>query len=197
MPYIKVTNIDLVASKRAESNWLYATLEGFNRKAVEVANWVNPIAINNDTGYGIYLTSSGDYTFFRRLKTDGKTDWQNYTVTCEVSQNIVFVVGRSSQITDGFNFRVSINFIELGGKLQADFEYGFSLLQDGIITNWQALNTFDLINEGIYYFDVRLKNHTTTTVGKQSVELYLNGTDTPITGGEESDNPIPGTSSGE
>lgn len=196
MPYIKVTNIDLLTSKRAESNWLYATLQGFNRKAIEVANWVIPVAISNDTGYGIYLASPGDYTFFRRFKTDGKTDWQNYTLDCQVSLNIIYVVGRVSQVFDGFNFRVAINFIDLGGNPQENIEYGFSLLPDGIITNWQPTNVFDLVNEGVYYFDVRLKNQT-KTVGKQSIELYLNQDNVNVGGGDESDNPMPGTASSE
>jgi hypothetical protein len=198
MPYIKVTNIDLDTSKRPESNWLYAILEGYNRKAIEVTNWLKPVPIIDSNKYGIYVQNAGAYTFFRKLKSDGRTYYQNHLVDCQVSQNIVFATGLILPPQDGFNFRVSIQLIEMGNNPLKNFEYGYTLIggAGAEITNWQNINTFDLINEGIYYFDVRIKN-TSTTVGKQSIELILNNTYEPITGGEDGDNPMPGTNSGE
>ena len=198
--FASITNIDKI--QQPLSNYLWSFLAGHNRKSNDVTNWTHQIlSIPNTSSFGIYIGDSGDYTVFRKHKIeDTKIAYTNITVNCQVSQLIVFVVARSSQIADGFNFRIAINFIELGGNLQTDFEFGFTLVATGIITNWQTLNTFDLTSEGIYFFDVRLKNQT-VTIGKQSIQLSLNiifnSTDTPITGGEEGDNPMAGTNSGE
>jgi hypothetical protein len=189
MPYIKVINIDKIISQRAESNWLYGVLSGFDRKALEVTNWTIPIAIMSSSGYGVFVESAGDYTVFRKSKADGTTNYLNHTVDCTVSQNIIFTVGLITPPTDGFNFRVAIQLIEIGTTALANFEYGYSLTDTGTVTNWQDANVFDLNDEGVYYFDVRIKLQT-TTVGKQSVELAL--TDSGIIGGgDESDNPTP------
>ena len=91
---------------------------------------------------------------------------------------------------DGFNFRVGVEPILLGNNLLSNIEYGYALNQNDAITNWQASNSFNLINEGVYFFDVRVKGQT-TTVGKQSIELYINQGISNIGGGDESDNQTP------
>ena len=194
--YAIVTNIDKIQQPYA--NYLWSFLGGHNRKSIEVSDWTKSIiGIPNSSNFGLLIGDSGDYTVFRKHKTDNtKIAYTNVTINCQVSQNVVFVVSRSSQVFDGFNFRVAINFIELGGNLQSAFEYG--IIQEGSLfpIYWQADNTFNIINEGVYSFDVR-KIGATTSVGKQSIELYLNQNNTNIGGGDESDNPMPGTFSGE
>ena len=191
-----ITNIDKI--QQPLSNYLWSFLAGHNRKSNEVDNWTHQIlSIPNTPNFGIYIGDSGDYTVFRKHKIeDTKIAYTNTTVNCQVSPNIVFLVSQVFPVFEGFNFRTAISFIQLGGNPQENGEYGFSLISEGVITNWQDQNTFNLTNEGIYYFDVRLKNQT-ITVGKQSIELLINQENVNIGGGDESDNPMPGTSSGE
>lgn len=108
---------------------------------------------------------------------------------------MVFVLFQDTA-TDGNNFKISVSVIQLGGNLLTEFEYGISNDENQNPANWQVSNVFDLINEGVYYFDVR-KIGTTQTVGKQSIELYLNQDNVNLGGGDESHNPMPGTGSSE
>ena len=192
MPYVRITNKDITQ----ESAWYYALLKGYNRKVNEVTDWKDPVfIINSIGGSGIYTQDNGDFTLFRRNKSSGQVDFVNCYVTCEISQNVVFVLFQDTA-TDGNNFKIRVGVIQLGGNLLTDFEYGISNDANQNPANWQVSNIFDLINEGVYYFDVR-KIGTTQTVGKQIISLYLNQLDVPTTGGEDGDNPMPGDNSGE
>ena len=192
MPYVRITNKDITQ----ESAWYYALLKGYNRKVNEVTDWKDPVfIINSIGGSGIYTPDNGDFTLFRRNKASGQVDFVNCYVTCEISQNVVFVLFQDTA-TDGNNFKIRVSVIQLGGNSLTDFEYGISNDANQNPANWQVSNIFDLINEGVYYFDVR-KIGTTQTVGKQIISLYLNQLDVPTTGGEDGDNPMPGDNSGE
>jgi hypothetical protein len=184
MPYLRITNIDITQ----ESAWYYALLPNYNRKSSDVTAWIDPVPIINSSGFGIYTDLSGDFTFFRRNKSTGQVDYRNAYINCDISSSVVFVIFKLTA-GDGYNFKVQISITETGGNSIASFEYGISNDENTPPSSWQVSNVFDLINEGVYYFDVR-KIGQTTTVGKQSVELAL--TDSGIIGGgDESDNPTP------
>lgn len=191
MPYLRITNTDV----SNDSAFYYSLLPNYNRKKEEVTEWKDPVPIIDSFGSGIYTPDNGDFTFFRREKSTGKVLKRNCYVTCEISQNVVFVLFQDTA-TDGNNFKISVSVIQLGGNLLTEFEYGISNDENQNPANWQVSNVFDLINEGVYYFDVR-KIGTTQTVGKQSIELYLNQDNVNLGGGDESDNPMPGTGSSE
>lgn len=191
MPYLRITNIDITQ----QSAWYYALLPNYNRKINEVSTWLDPVPIINSSGFGIYTPQSGDFTFFRRNKNTGQVDYRNAYINCQISDSVVFVVFQAVA-DEGYNFKVQLTITETGGNSIANFEYGISNNDSQPPSNWQVSNVFDLINEGVYYFDIRRVGET-TTVGKQSIELTLSTESGIIGGGDESDNPTPNVGSSE
>lgn len=191
MPYLRIENKDV----SNDSAFYYSLLPNYNRKKEDVTEWKDPVPIIDSFGSGIYTPTNGDFTFFRREKSTGKILKRNCYVTCKISQNVVFGLFQDTA-TDGNNFKIRVSVIQLGGNLLTDFEYGISNNENQNPANWQVSNIFNLMDEGVYYFDIR-KIGTTQTVGKQNIALYLNQLDVPTTGGEDGDNPMPGDNSGE
>ena len=193
--YAIITNIDKVQQPYA--NYLWALLNGHNRKASEVTDWTQQIiGIPNSTNFGLTIGNSGDFTIFRKHKTDNTpADFANISISCEESVAVVFTTVLLTPL-EGFNFSVSVEIIESGGHPPNTFEYGYALSMSDVITNWQSSNVFNLINEGIYFFDIRIKT-SITTVGKQLIELVFSVEEGNFGGGDESDNVMPGTGSSE
>ena len=179
------------------SNYYWSFLSGFNRLAVEVTDWAKPIlSIPNTGSFGLKVQSPGDYTVFRKNKQNGLVDYVNITANdCSVISTQVLFTTVAGDASTGFNFKRIVTITELAGNQLTQFQYGYTLIETDEITNWQTSPEFNLINEGVYYFDVKVTGKT-GTVGKQSVELYLQDV-TNITGAEESDNPIFGNNSSE
>ena len=96
--YAIVTNIDKI--QQPYINYLWSFLSGYNRKSVEVTDWTKSIiSIPNSSNFGLLIGDSGEYTVFRKHKTDSsKIAYTNITIDCQVSQNIVYIVGRLSDI---------------------------------------------------------------------------------------------------
>ena len=189
-PYIKIVNVDGLPY----DSFFWAYLETFNRKPTEVINWTTTqiTALPNTVDFGFRVPVAGLYTAFRKRKINGVTDFVNVEVlACDgiVDSQIIYSLATFAP-SDGFNFRVGVELLQLGEYLLGNFEYGYALNATDVTANWQASNSFDLINEGVYFFDVRVKGQT-TTVGKQSIELYINQGISNIGGGDESDNQTP------
>ena len=196
-PYIKIVNTDGLPYDL----FFWAYLESFNRKATEVHDWTKAtiIGLPNTADYGFRVPVAGQYTAFRKRKINGVTDYVNVDVAvCDgsIDGTASFVTDRISTPSDGFNFTVAIRALDLGGHLLSEFEYGYALNANDAITNWQDLYYFNLMNEGVYFFDMRVKGQP-ATAGKQSVELYISQDNQNFGGGDESDNIMPGTGSSE
>ncbi len=191
--YIEIINEDATPY----SNYYWSFLSGFNRLAVEVTDWSKPVlSIPNTGSFGLKLTGAGDYTVFRKQKQTGSIDFINFTANnCSVISTQVLFTTVAGDANTGFNFKRIVTVTELAGNQLTQFQYGYALIETDEITNWQTSPDFNLINEGVYYFDVKVTGKT-GTVGKQAVELYLQDV-TNITGAEESDNPIFGSNTSE
>ena len=197
-PYIKIVNTDGLPYDL----FFWAYLESFNRKAAEVHNWTTTtiIGLPNTADYGFKVPLAGQYTAFRKRKINGVTDYINVEVNaCDGTidnSSITFFTDRITPPSDNFNFTIAIRALDLGGHILSDFEYGFALNENDTITNWQDLYYFNLMNEGVYFFNMRVKGQA-TAIGKQTVELYINQDIGNFGGGDESDNTMPGTGSSE
>ena len=197
-PYIKIINTDGLPYDL----FFWAYLDAYNRKATEVHDWTTTAitALPNTSDFGFRVPVAGQYTAFRKRKITGLTDYVNVEVNaCDGTidnSSITYFVDRINTPSDGFNFTIALRALDLGGHVISDFEYGYALNENDVITNWQDLYYFNLMNEGVYFFNMRLKGQT-DTAGKQSIELYLNQDNQNYGGGDESDNIMPGTGSSE